>query len=447
MYTSSPREIWDAALGELQVQVSKSNYRTWLEKTVGLEYQNNRFVVSVPNTFIAEYLGRNQRSLIEKTLINLTSRPDVRVTFQVNGAHKPPVPQLLEIPGVLLLPCIGSLNCKYSFDNFKVGKGNRLAYAAAQGVASSPGKLYNPLYIFGGVGLGKTHLLHAIGQQTRSNQVQVACISAEQYTSEFISALRNKKTEEFHHRYRYADMLLIDDIQFIAGKKQTEESFFHTFNQVHNAARQIVITGDQPPKLIPQLDKRLCSRFEWGLVTDIQPPDFDTRLSILQAKAAYKNISLLLEVLEFIARRDHDNVRQLEGSLNRVIAYARLLNAAPSIEIASQALENIGDREPTLPTTAEAVIDAVARSFNLTAADLKSSKRDKETSFARRIAMYLLRHDHSCSLAHIGATLGDRDPSAVTTACKKVNKELIDDSHAKHKIREIQKLLNSYSKQ
>jgi len=445
MENRSPREIWDAALGELQVQVSKSNFRTWLEKTVGMDYRENRFLVSVPNTFVAEYLENNQKSLIEKTLINLTSQPGVRVTFQVNGAHTYPVPKLMEMPPVPSVPCLGNLNCGYRFDTFTMGNGNRLACAAAQAVAASPGKLYNPLYIYGGVGLGKTHLLHAIGHQVQARHIQVVCMSAEQYTSEFIAAIRSRKTDEFHRRYRSAGMLLIDDIQLIAGKKQTEESFFNTFNELHNSGRQIIIAGDQAPKMIPRLDKRLRSRFEWGLVVDVQPPDIDARLAILQAKASQKNIPFASTVLEYIARRDHHNIRELEGSLNRVIAYSRLLNAAPSVEIASQALGNIGERAPDQPaSTSDAIIDAVARNFNLTAADLKSGKRDKETSFARRIAMYLLRQNNGCSLASIGASLGGRDPSAVTAACKKVSQEIASDSHAQRRLHEIQKQLNFY---
>ena len=444
MENRSAREIWGAALGELQVQVSRSNYRTWLEKTVGLEYQNEYFVVSVPNTFIAEYLDRNQRSLIEKTLIHLTSSPEIQVSFQVDGRYKNSSNGHTANP-VIFNPALSGptqFNPKYVFDSFIVGDGNRLAYAAAHAVATNPGKIYNPLYIYGGVGLGKTHLLHAIGHMAQSRHIQVTCISAEQFTSEFVSSVRQKKVEDFNLKYRHAGMLLIDDIHFIGGKKQTEESFFHTFNSLHNANRQIVFTSDQPPRAIPLLDKRLRSRFEWGLVVDIQPPGLETRQAILQSKAKQRGINIADDVLEFIASQGQQSIRELEGSLNRVTAFAKLFDAQPSLELAEQAIANIGSREEAVDiSTHSLVINAVANIFGLKPEDLKGSKRDKETSLARRVAMYLLRQNTSCSLAQVGALLGDRDPSAVTNACKKLAAELSRNRALKHKLAEIQKII------
>jgi chromosomal replication initiator protein len=390
MENRSAEKIWDAALGELQIQVSKPNYRTWLEKTTGLNYQDNQFVVSVPNTFVAEYLDKKQRSLIEKTLISLTSSQDIKVTFQVDGRYK-------NSSG----SCVGErkitsprFNPNYVLDSFIIGNCNRLAFAAAQGVAQNPGQVYNPLYIYGGSGLGKTHLLHAIGHLALAGDIPVLCVSAEQFTNEFVRAIREKKTDEFHYKYRNIGMLLIDDIQFISGKKQTEESFFHTFNALHNASRQIVITSDQPPKSIPLLDKRLRSRFDWGLIADIKPPDFETRLAILQAKARRREVNLNLGVLEFIARQVQQNVRELEGSLNRVVAYAKLFNASPTIELAAQALDDISSKEPQIASiTPGLVLEAVAESFQLTPTDLQGQKRDKETALARRVTMFLLRQE------------------------------------------------------
>jgi chromosomal replication initiator protein len=437
------REIWGAALGELQIQVSKSNYRTWLEKTVGLEYQNDHFVVSVPNTFIAEYLDRNQRSLIEKTLIHLTTSPEIRVSFQVDGKYKNSSNGHKEDPGIFN-PALADtpFNPKYVFDSFIVGDGNRLAFAAAQGVALNPGKIYNPLYIYGVVGLGKTHLLNAIAHKAQSRHIQVINISAEQFTNEFVSAVCKKKVDDFHLKYRHAGMLLIDDIQFIGGKKQTEESFFHTFNALHNANRQIVVTSDQPPKAIPLLDKRLRSRFEWGLVVDIQPPGLETRQAILQSKAKQRGINIADDVLKFIANQGQQNIRELEGSLNRVTAFAKLLDAHPSLELAEQAIVNIGSRERAGDISRYSlVINAVSGSFDLKPDDLKGGKRDKETSLARRVAMYLLRQNTSCSLAQVGALLGDRDPSAVTNACKKLSAELSSNRALKRKVAEIQRII------
>jgi len=443
MENRSAEKIWDAALGELQIQVSKPNYRTWLEKTTGLNYQDSQFVVSVPNTFVAEYLDKKQRSLIEKTLISLTSSQDIKVTFQVDGRYK-------NSSG----SCVGErktvsprFNPNYVFDSFIIGNCNRLAFAAAQGVAQNPGQVYNPLYIYGGSGLGKTHLLHAIGQLALSRDIPVLCVSAEQFTNEFVKAIREKKTDEFHHKYRNIGLLLIDDIHFISGKKQTEESFFHTFNALHNANRQIVITSDQPPKSIPLLDKRLSSRFTWGLIADIKPPDFETRLAILQSKAKQREVNLNLGVLEFIAQQVQQNVRELEGSLNRVVAYAKLFSAPPTIELAAQALDDISSKEPkSTSITPGLVLEAVADSFLLTPADLQGHKRDKETALARRVTMYLLRQETNCSLAQIGQQLGDRDPSAVTNACKRIAIDITGSPYLRRKISDIQKSINPQSK-
>ena len=444
MGTRSAKEIWEAALGELEIQISKSNYRTWLEKTVGLSFQDSLFVVSVPNTFIAEYLDKNQRSLIEKTLINVTSYSDIKVTFQVDGKYK----NSTDTSGAewKILPLAqysNGLKPTYVFESFITGNGNRLAYAAALGVAQNPGRTYNPLFIYGGVGLGKTHLLHAIGHVAQANKTKVICVSAEQFTNEFVNTLRERKTEEFRNKYRNAGMLLIDDIPFINGKEQTEESFFHIFNELHNANRQVVITSDQLPKTMTSLSERLRSRFEWGLVVDIQPPCFETRLAILQAKAKQREVEISPEVLEFIARQAQRSVRELEGSLNRVIAYAQLFRASPNIELATQALEKLTGGEPQSNSiTPDSVVKAVADSFQLAKKELKGSGRDKETSLARRVAMYLLRQETNYSVAQIGHELGGRDPSAVTNACKKVATDINTNPYLRRKILDIQKRIN-----
>jgi chromosomal replication initiator protein len=311
----------------------------------------------------------------------------------------------------------------------------------------NPGRIYNPLYIYGGLGLGKTHLLHAIAHVAQSKHIQAICISAEQFTNEFVSAVRQKKIDDFHLKYRHAGMLLIDDIHFISGKKQTEESFFHTFNSLHNANRQIVITSDRPPKAITLLDKKLRSRFEWGLVADIQPPDRQTIRAILQSKALQKEIDIASEVLDFLATQVPQNIRELEGLLNRVTAFAKLFNSPPTLELAKQAVANIGSRERTFDlSTPSLVLNAVAHSFDMKPEDLKGSKRDKATSLARRVAMYLLRQETACSLAQIGAMLGNRDPSSVTNACKKFSAELNSNKSLKHQLADIQKIINPHLK-
>jgi len=435
MGAKTPQEIWEAALGEIQVQVSQPNYRTWFGKTTGLSYQENQFIVGVPNAFISEYLDQNQRSLIKKALICLTS-PDIQVVFQVNGKnHSSATPSTERLKST----SAPRFNPNYVFASFIEGSNNRLARAAALAVVQNPGSSYNPLFIYGGVGLGKTHLLHAIGHEAVANHIPVACVSAEQFTNEFVIAVRERKTEEFHSKYRNAGMLLIDDVNFFGGKEQTEESFFHTFNELHNANRQIVITSNCSPKAMPRLEERLRSRFEWGLIVDIKPPDFETRLSILQDKARQRKVDISADVLEFIARQVKRNVRELEGSLNRVIAYAKLLRAIPTVDLADQALEDITGKEPQrAATTPNILIDIVADCFQLTPADLRGQKRDKETALARRVAMYLIRQETSYSLAQIGKELGNRDAAAVANACKKVASDITSSRYLKRKVSEIQ---------
>jgi chromosomal replication initiator protein len=433
----TPQKIWETALGELQVQVSRANYRTWLSKTTGLSYQANKFVVGVPNTFAAEYLEKNQRSLIEKALSGLTA-PDVQVLFQVNGKSLAGVPKDAAPAEPPAPPPNTRLNPGYVFDSFIEGSGNRLARAAAMSVAQNPGRSYNPLFIYAGAGLGKTHLLHAIAQVAAASHINIICASAEQFTNEFLNALRERNTDDFRHKYRSIGMLLIDDIQFISGKEQTEESFFHTFNELHNTNRQIVITSDCPPKSMPLLEERLRSRFEWGLIVDIQPPDYETRLAILASKAGQKGVAVSRDVLELIARDPQTNVRVLEGSLNRVVAYARLLRASPTLEIALKALEDVASREYiTDDITPAAIIQAVARSFQLPRDELTGKKRDKDTAMARRLAMYLMRQETNFSLAQIGQALGNRDAASVTAACRQIASNLEESPYLKRKVRDI----------
>ena len=439
MENRTPQNIWEAALGELQIQVSKPNYRTWFEKTVGQSYQGNQFIIGVPNAFIAEYLDKNQRSLIEKAIIGLTS-PDVRVVFHVNGKRpdSPAYRAELEIPVAVIKPS-SQLNPNYIFDSFIEGSGNRLARAAALTTTQCPTSSYNPLFIFGEAGLGKTHLLHAIGHAAVARHMPVICVSAEQFTNEFVNSVREKTTDYFRNKYRNADMLLVDDIQFFSGKEQTGESFFHTFNELHNAGRQIVVTCDHLPKAIPHLEARLCSRFEWGLIVNIKPPDFETRLAILQAKTKQQEVSIPLEVLNFIARQYRQNIRELEGSLNRVIAYTKLLQAPPSVDLAAKALEDIASKAASKASiTPKSLMDIVAASFQLAAEDLRGRKKDKETALARRVAMYIIRRETNCSLAQIGMELGGRDAAAVTNACRKTADDITSHPYTRRKLAEIQ---------
>jgi chromosomal replication initiator protein len=410
-----------------------------------LSYHEKQFVIGVPNTFAAEYLEKNQRSLIEKSLIGLTC-PDVRVVFQVNGKYLYPKERIIMTKISETEPSFTTLNPNYVFDSFIEGSSNRLARAAGLSVSKNPGHNYNPLFIWGGSGLGKTHLLHAIGQAAMANHINVICTSAEQFTNEFVVALREKSTEEFRNKYRSIGMLLVDDVQFIAGKEQTEESFFHTFNELHNTHRQIVITSDCPPKSMPLLEERLRSRFEWGLIADLQPPDFETRLAILESKAKERGFTISPDVLELIAQKAHSNVRILEGSLNRVIAFAKLLRVVPTVEIAARALEDISNKQYVADTiTPNSIIEAVADSFQITIDELVGRKRDKDTTLARRLAMFLIRKETNYSLAQIGQELGNRDAAAVTTACKKIAIDINNNSYLKRKVSDIRKHLQPIS--
>jgi len=448
MEARSAQQIWETALGELQIQVNKPNYRTWLEKTVGLNYQDEQFVIGVPNTFVAEYLDKNQRSLIEKVLTSVTHQ-DVKVQFQVNTNQQNPPSSYgrREKTTPAQQASLPLFNPRYTFDSFVVGSCNQLAYAAALGIAQNPGHSYNPLFIYGGSGLGKTHLLHAIGHMALANNVKVLYVSAEQYTNQLMNALREKQTEDFRNKYRSVDMLLVDDVQFFSGKEQTGENFFHTFDELHNANHQIAITSDRPPKSITLLQDRLRSRFEWGLITDVQEPNFETRLAILQAKAKQDGANVSADVLEFIALQIQQNIRALEGSLNRVIAYAKLIRTMLTPELAAQALKDIANNEPkTAPITPSLIMEAVVNSFQLTPSDLKSRKRDEATALARQVAMYLIRQETDCSLAKVGQELGGRSPATVSYAYQKIAGDINNSPSLRRKICDIQQRIYPSSK-
>lgn len=442
----SAQHLWDAALGELQLQVNKSNYHTWLKGTTGLNSQDGQFIIGVPNTFVAEYLDRNQRSLIEKVLTDLTQQ-ELQVQFQIHDSPaktavrpdnrvKPISPHQARMP---------LFNPKYTFDSFVVGNGNQLAFAAAHGIAENPGHSYNPLFIHAGPGLGKTHLLQSIGNMAQANDMKVLYVSAEQYTNELMTALREKKMEDFRGKYRNADMLLVDDIQFFSGKEQTGESFFHTFNELHNSSRQIAVTSDQRPKDIPSLPERLRSRLEWGLVTDIQPPDFKTRLAILQNKAGEKGIDVSVDILEVIALQVQQNIRALEGALNRVIAYAKLIKTGLTPEVVNQALRDVASNQEKKQVTPLLIIEAVVNTFQLTPTDLKSRKKDEATVLARQVAMYLMRQETDCSLDEVGKQLGGRSPATVSYAYQKIATSLNDCPSLQRKVYDIQQRINTVS--
>jgi chromosomal replication initiator protein len=434
-------KIWETALGALECQLSRPNFRTWYARTTGVAYDGGRFTVGAPNTFVAEYLEQNQRSLIEKTLMRLLSCNNLNIVFQVAGSSKAlPAGNQPEATVNRSEGC--RFNPRYDFDNFIVGNANRLAHAAALSAAQKPGEGYNPLFIHGGSGLGKTHLLQAIGQAAERAGKSVRYVSGEQFTSEFVAALKERRADEFREKYRAVDVLLVDDVQFIAGKAQTEETFFHTFNELHNSGRQIVLSADSPPRAIAQMEDRLRSRFEWGLTAEIAPPDEKMRLSILKARAEEAGAELAPDVLDYMASEVIRNIRELEGNLNRVLAYAKLLRSAITPDMARRALKNLSlavvEQKPTEP---QLLLAAVADCFELTVEDLLGRKRDKETAAARQVAMYVMKGQNIWSLGEIGRLVGDRTAATVSHSCDKIANEVEYNPLLKRKLNDIENRL------
>jgi chromosomal replication initiator protein len=424
---ASASRLWDTALGRLQLQVTRPNYDTWLKDTVGLRFEESRFVVGAPSDFATEWLNTRLRPLISNVLTALTGQA-LDVGFEVLGAPGLSQEAALTVSRGSATASKPSwprprLNPAFTFDSFVVGSCNRLAHAAAMAVASAPGHAYNPLLICGGTGLGKTHLLHAIAQEAVRSDLPVVCASAEQFTTEFVTAIRDHRADEFRYRYRSPDILLIDDVQFLQGKDQTQIEFYHAFDELHGSGRQIALTCDRCPQDLAFLDQRLRSRLQGGLVADVKPPNFHTRMAILYAKANAQGLSIGTDVLDFLASRLPDNVRELEGALTRLAAYARLTHRPLSVELAAAALEDVtSDLPPPLPTP-EAILSAVCGHFSLSRQVLSSRDRDRQLTYARQIAMYLLREEARRTLAEIGRLLGGRDHATVLHGCTKIGKE------------------------
>ncbi len=338
-------------------------------------------------------------------------------------------------PGLLPFGGAGLLNYRYTFSTFIVGKSNQLAHAASLAVSENPGRIYNPLFLYGGVGLGKTHLLHAIGHVGESVGLNVLYVTSEKFTNEIVNAIRFQKTEEFRTKYRQIDILLVDDIQFIAGKESTEEEFFHTFNALHDASKQIVVTSDRPPKAIHSLQDRVRSRFEWGLLADVQPPDYEHRQAILRSKAESLRFAIPASVMEYIARPDCSSVRELEGALNRVIAYATLHDAPLSVNLAAQALEHIySGSKPVSTLTVMEVLEGICRYYNIDAERLRGKQRDREIVWPRQVAMYLMREETDASLFQIGMELGGRDHTTIMHGWEKVHREVVNNDRIRREI-------------
>lgn len=435
---SSLSSLWRQTLDKLESELSKPSFETWLSSTELLEIKGDTLIISVPNEFAKDWLESKYAPLIRSAIQPILGR-NVGLRFIIPD----PLDNLHESPEILSPVKAETstvfLNPKYSFDTFVIGNSNRFAHAASLAVAESPAKSYNPLFIYGGVGLGKTHLMHAIGNFVlhRFPKTKVLYVSSEKFTNEMIDSIREKTQIEFRNHYRKVDILLIDDIQFLAGKEGTQEEFFHTFNALYEANKQIIISSDRPPKEIPTLEDRLRSRFEWGLITDIQPPDLETRIAILRKKAKIENLQIPNDVMVYIANKIQSNIRELEGALIRVIAYASLNSTPLNSEVAAIALKDILPAENTKPIEISSIQQVVADYFHLPLSDFKAKKRTQAVAFPRQIAMYLAREMTDSSLPKIGEEFGGRDHTTVLHACDKITEILSQDPQLEKRINEI----------
>lgn len=438
-------QAWQATIGQLQMNMSKATFDTWVRDAKFISQKDNIFTIGVQNTYVRDWLENRLTGTVTKLLSSIMNAPQ-QVIFQLQGTTEslPSVENLQNIQatsaashrtGNLLL------NSRYRFDNFVVGPNNRMAHAASLAVANNPSQAYNPLFLYGGVGLGKTHLLQAIGNHIREKEQNVLYVSSEEFTNDLINAIRAHNTEDFRKKYRYMDVLLIDDIQFIAGKESTQEEFFHTFNTLHSQNKQIVISSDRPPKAMTTLEERLRSRFEWGLTVDIQPPELETRIAILRAKAESANRNVAYEILEYIAQKIQWNIRELEGALTRVLAYSELSGRPLTMELTASALVDFfPDESPVAP---DRIIRMVASAFNISEDDLLGKVRTKEIALPRQVAMYLMREESDASLPQIGNSLGGRDHTTVMYACDKIADMIERDDRFRRQVFQIRDKLHA----
>jgi chromosomal replication initiator protein len=438
-------QAWQSVLGQLQMEMPRASFDTWVRDTHPVSYEKGVLTVGVRNAYARDWLESRLASTVSRLLIGILNS-NVSVDFVVTNADDnidsavdpEPVPASMEI----LSPERARntrLNPRYTFDTYVVGSGNRLAHAACQAVAEKPARAYNPLFLYGGVGLGKTHLLHAIGNACHARGLNVLYVSSEEFTNDMINAIRTHATQAFREKYRTADVLLVDDIQFIAGKESTQEEFFHTFNTLHGQDKQIIVSSDRPPKSLVTLEERLRSRFEWGLAADIQPPDLETRLAILRSKAERTGRHISDDILETIARRVQSNIRELEGALNRIIAFADLSGTAMTPNLVDVALADLlpqrGDIAP------EKIIELVAREWQTSVEALLGRDRSQKIAQPRQVAMYLMRKKTDASLPQIGEVLGGRDHTTVMYAIEKIGNEIETKSDLRKRVGLIEQQL------
>ncbi|MFH2063352.1 MAG: chromosomal replication initiator protein DnaA [bacterium] len=474
-------ELWQAVLGELELSLSKANFTTWFKNTFISSVEDEKIVISVPNTFTKAWLEKKYNQSILKSIQTVSNLPvkgiiykvDVRpqsrpasqampipTSFQSNsvstqGFYQPSGqtqtmtrnPATDQMTGELRAANTDSkLNPKYVFDSFIVGKGSELAHAAAAAVAENPGTKYNPLFIYGGVGLGKTHLVQAIGNAVIARQpsAKILYVTCERFTNDFINAVKSGRGKDFKDTYRNVDVLLIDDIQFLTGRDGTQEEFFHTFNALHQTNKQVVLTSDRPPKQIPALEQRLVSRFEWGMMADISSPDFETRIAILETKCRERNYDLTPDIISFVADTVQSNVRELEGALNKIIAYHQFKNTRPTLEGAKQLLSSFGAAHAQRSVSPKHLIQTVASYFDVSVDDMLGRCREKRLAFPRQIIMFLMREELRSSYPTIGNELGGRDHTTAMHAYDKIGREIKTNPKLQQDIDQIkQQLYNS----
>jgi chromosomal replication initiator protein len=437
-------QAWQAAQGQLQLEMPKAAFDTWVRGADYFSYEDGTFVISVKNAYARDWLENRLSSTVMRILTGMMNRT-VEVRFIVWQDQELETANVdAESPDIVdedePAPIINqTLNARYTFENFIVGASNRLAHAASLAVAENPAQAYNPLFLYGGVGLGKTHLLQAIGNYGASRGQQILYVSSEEFTNDLINAIRTHKTQAFREKYRRIDVLLIDDIQFIAGKESTQEEFFHTFNTLHGQDKQIIISSDRPPKALATLEERLRSRFEWGLSADIQPPDFETRMAILRSKAERGGRNVPGEIIEVIARRVQSNIRELEGALTRVVAFVDISGLPLTPKLVETALADLLPRRSKVEPGE--VVESVADAFGIDMDRMLSRERSREVALPRQVAMYLLREESKVSLPSIGETLGGRDHTTIMYGCHKIADLLERDDHLRRQVIEIRENL------
>ena len=448
--TNHAQKLWNASLGQLQLQVPRSSYETWLKGTLGLSIDGDLLSVGTPTTFASEWLERRMHQVIEDVVSGVAGRP-IRVAIKVvsshfesdpteDGAMVAPIP--VQPEGNPLPAPSGPVrnyngNGRYTFNNFITGVSNHLAYAAARAVADKPGVQYNPLFIYSGVGLGKTHLLHAIASFVSQQGVTPLYVTTEQFTNDFVQSIRQRRTEEFRAKYRSAEFLLLDDVQFISGKEQTQEGLFHTFNDLHNANRQIVVACDQPPTSVSLLEDRLRSRFEWGLIADIQEPELETRVAILIHKAQAQNVPITEEAAFEIARRAPNGVRSLEGCLNRIIALSQFFGSPISTDLIDMALSGMPTADPGQKLSLDVILESVSQYYQVPAKLICTRTRDRKTTHPQRVTMFLLDATIKKPVREIASLLGNWNPKTVRNSIRQINDALLKKPQIAHEVASI----------